>query len=231
MLPTADQFIDIHTHHPALTENIFRIASYRIPSEERLCRENIGPASAGIHPWDTNVVTGKDLQTLESICSRSSVLAIGEAGLDRASNIPLEIQWNWFDHQIRLAADLKKPMILHSVRSYADLMQIGKRFHNPPVMILHGYTGNEHTTRRLINHGYYFSFGEALLSRASIHNILPVIPSDRLFFETDTAQCGIESVYRQASELLNLELTTLKKLVFYNFMRIFTTRMIKDGMA
>ena len=73
-------------------------------------------AAVGIHPEDVEELTEARMAWLKKTASENEkVLAIGEIGLDYHYPEPAkEIQQQWFRRQLRLAADIKKPVIIHS---------------------------------------------------------------------------------------------------------------------
>ena len=89
-------------------------------------------------------------------------------------------------------------------------------------MIVHGFNNNKEIALQLLKSGCYFSFGKALLIKDSnASQVISIIPSDRLFLETDDADTTIENIYSAASNILNLETETLKKIISANFKNVF----------
>ena len=72
-------------------------------------------AAVGIHPEDVEELTEARMAWLKKTASENQkVLAIGEIGLDYHYPEPAkEIQQQWFRRQLNLAADVKKPVIIH----------------------------------------------------------------------------------------------------------------------
>jgi TatD DNase family protein len=178
--------------------------------------------SAGLHPWYLNESMNKEwLSDLEKLATHPQVLAIGECGLDRSIEISPEQQKTSFLKQVEIAEYFHKPLILHAVRTYSDLLQVKKARSGTVSWILHGYTGNPETTRQLIDQDFYFSFGAALLrNQEKLNQSLHEIPLNRLFFETDETIVPIESIYIFASSVIGLSLTELEEIISRNF-RIF----------
>ncbi|MCW0484709.1 TatD family hydrolase [Gaoshiqia sediminis] len=178
--------------------------------------------SAGLHPWDIpDEGSNELLKQLARLANHSQVLAIGECGLDRSIETPIDLQQAIFAQQIELAEKLHKPLIIHAVRTYSDLLQLKKSSRSTVPWILHGYSGNAETTRQLIKQGFFFSFGAALLkSQTKLNQSLLLVPSDRLFFETDESTVNIESIYIFAASLFGKTVNELQSTVFENFQRI-----------
>ena len=156
--------------------------------------------------------------------SDSQILkAIGECGLDRACDSDFELQREVFIKQIELSEQYHKPLIIHAVRSYPDIISIWKEMKPNQPWIIHGFNGNEHSAEQLLRHdGIYLSLGDVLFKnekRAEL--LLDIIPSDRLFLETDVADRSIVEVYEKASLLSGVATDILRKDIFDNFVKIF----------
>ena len=156
--------------------------------------------------------------------SDSQILkAIGECGLDRACDSDFELQREVFIKQIELSEQYHKPLIIHAVRSYPDIISIRKETKSKQPWIIHGFNGNEHSAEQLLRHdGIYLSLGDVLFKnekRAEL--LLDIIPTDRLFLETDVAERSIVEVYEKASLLSGVATDILRKDIFDNFVKIF----------
>lgn len=213
------QLIDIHTHkikpdRAIQIQNVFAQNLAEITPEYLF--------SAGIHPWHLeNVNIQTSLDTLDKACSLNNLLALGECGLDKAIPTDFALQKNIFQLQIELAEKHHKPLIIHTVRSYNELIQMKKDRRSAVPWILHGYRGNAPTTRQLSGQGFYFSVGEALLHNPNLQQILHEIPQERLFFETDDRDISIQKIYLFAAQILATDPGLLAEAVATNFKNLF----------
>ena len=156
--------------------------------------------------------------------SDSQILkAIGECGLDRACDSDFELQREVFIKQIELSEQYYKPLIIHAVRSYPDIISIRKETKSNQPWIIHGFNGNEHSAEQLLRHdGIYLSLGDVLFKNEKrAERLLDIIPLDRLFLETDVAERSIVEVYEKASLLSGVATDILRKDIFDNFVKIF----------
>ena len=114
-------------------------------------------------------------------------------------------------------------MIIHAVRSYPDIIAIRKETKSNQPWIIHGFNGNEHSAEQLLRHdGIYLSLGDVLFKNEKrAERLLDIIPSDRLFLETDVAERSIVEVYEKASLLSGVATDILRKDIFDNFVKIF----------
>lgn len=161
--------------------------------------------SVGIHPWQPDESLLPELQRYALL---SSVLAIGETGLDKTrASTPheWELQHSLFEAHIRLSEEVKKPLIIHCVKAWDELLHIRKITHPTMPWIIHGFRGKGALATQLLNSGFYLSFGplhhpDALKAAWSAH---------RLFAETDDKLIDIRTVYQKIAHGLHIPVRTL----------------------
>ena len=79
--------------------------------------------SAGLHPWHIGKVDPDNcLLAIEKATVHENLLAIGECGLDRSVEEAFAVQELYFKRQIEIAEKYHKPLIIHCVRAYPDLI-------------------------------------------------------------------------------------------------------------
>ena len=214
------KLVNLHTHFPLTGQQIGMVNhNVLLPFEPKADQFY----SVGLHPWDLDQAKdNKWLEILESLLVHPQVLALGECGIDRTLETPIEKQILFFQRQVDLADRLGKPLILHSVRSYSDLLQLKKQRTSKLPWILHGYQGNAETTKQLAQMGFCFSLGAVLLNdRQKLNQSLREIPLSQLFFETDESTENIESIYIFAAGQLKTTAEKLRNQVFENYQHIF----------
>ena len=144
--------------------------------------------SLGIHPWHAADTTPNKLETLHSQAALPQVKAIGETGLDKNSPAP-ELQLALLHKHIALSESLHKPLILHVVGTYNDIVAIRKKIRPAQPWIIHGYRGKPQLTAELLRHGFYLSLGQRYNPQSAT-----LIPSDRLLLETDTSATDLDAL-------------------------------------
>ena len=213
-------FIDIHTHSAKLQDNLIQIVNLDL---EQVVPEQ-GYFSYGIHPWaldSADFQEEKPLQLLKERLQSPNVIALGEAGLDKF-HADFERQVKVFERQIVLSENLKKPMILHDAKSHNEMVALRKKHRAKQPWIVHGFNGTAQDAAQLTRQGIFLSIGESLLHPdRKIYNSLKAIDLDCVFFETDMAEISIEKVYEAATKRLELDMDTLQKQIFSNFVRLF----------
>lgn len=216
-------FINIHTHKVLWGESLIQIANLDL---EIPCPEQ-GYYSYGIHPWDLDdddFQIDEAMRLLEERLQSPNVLALGEAGLDKMHKASFERQIELFERQIELSEALKKPMILHDVRSHNEIIALRKKHRAKQPWILHGFNGTEQNAQQLIGQEIYLSVGESLMHpERKICKSLKFIDLNYLFLETDMAEIGIEKVYEAAANLLEMDINVLKTRIFANFAVLWNT--------
>ncbi len=205
-------FYDIHTHnkhthnkHTLETDkNDSKFILNVFPSDFEQaydeCPDNV--FSCGIHPWYSNE---NEINLLEKISLHESVVAIGEAGLDKLRGPSLSNQILIFKQQILFSEKLSKPMIIHCVKAWDILLSVHKDIKPKSPWIIHGFRGNYSLANQLIQRGMYVSFGE----RFNIDTIKSV-PIDKMFCETDESNLPIEDIYNRISASLEISLQHFK---------------------
>ncbi len=214
------EFYDVHTHQILLEENddpyhscIFDV--YPLEFEVAKDSHQRHAFSCGIHPWYSE---GSETQMtyLTEIAPNPRIVAIGETGIDRLKGPSFDVQIPLFKQHIELAEKLCKPLIIHCVKAWEELIHVYRELKPSQPSIIHGYRGRPDLTKRLINEGFFFSIGDHLNVDS-----LPLIPMDRLFCETDEGDMSIRDVYLQASQVLNMELDEFAEAVAANVRRVF----------
>lgn len=84
-------------------------------------------AVVGCHPHDAKSMDDMELAMYKGLARKKKVVAIGEIGLDfHYDHSPRDIQREWFRRQIRLANQLKMPIVIHSREADQETMDILK---------------------------------------------------------------------------------------------------------
>lgn len=211
-------FIDIHSHKAA--DNGFSI--YNLSLESIIKIEN-KQVSIGIHPWFINLNTiENDMLLLKQWAGNKNVVAIGECGIDKLVTIDLSIQEKIFKEQIIIAEQIHKPIIIHCVKAFDDLIRIKKEMKITVPLIVYGYNNNLQIATELIKNGFCISLGKALLiEESNASKVISAIPFEHLFLETDDSDFTIKEVYEAAAKHLKKDIELLKQLIYKNYIKIF----------
>lgn len=213
-------WVDVHTHQPGRGISVVDpcLGRVRMP-EDADARVYF---SAGIHPMYLGEDVGGRLSEIEQAADAGRIVAVGEAGLDRNYRTAMEVQEEWFERQAEIAGRYDLPLIIHGVRAIPEVISVRKRgrWHNP--WIIHGFNNRQEVLQDLLRHGFYISAGRKVMDEVShISLLLPEIPADRLFVETDNSGFTIEEIYQKVAIRRGEAVGELKKCVYDNFKRLF----------
>jgi len=213
------RFLNLHTHKFTNQKDVLELVN-QYPQE---FDATIPYYSIGIHPWyidEERLET--DLQIIESKLQEPNCLALGECGLDKRIEIPLELQQIVFERQLLLAQKLNKPAVIHCVAAFQEVIALKKRLKITVPMLIHGFSKNKQVAKELIDNGFYISFGKYLLRNPELKEVFETIPNDRFFLETDTLEEGIEEVYALAARYKKWDIDEIQQQIQRNFAVVFT---------
>ncbi len=212
------KYFNLHTHQSANQDDVLELVN-QYPQE---FDAEISFYSIGIHPFyiDENRLE-KDLQTVDEKLALPECLALGECGLDKRSETSFEVQQSVFEKQLVLAEKHQKPVVIHCVTAFQELIEIKKRLKIKVPMIVHGFSKKVELAKQLIDNGFYVSFGKYLLRNPELKSVFVSIPNDRFLLETDMIEEGIRDVYTLAAKYKELELSELQEIVNENYKTVF----------
>jgi TatD DNase family protein len=175
--------------------------------------------TAGIHPWYIEASqVGAYLDELALWLRLPQCVGLGECGLDRLSDVPMDLQIEVFQAQMQLAYSAQKPVIVHCVRAFDTLLRLRSSMPADLRMVIHGYRKGPQLAEQLLAAGCHLSFGAYLqTANPGLIATLRGTPLDRLHLETDDSGASVESVYAAAAVLLGGSLDQLKAQMASNF--------------
>lgn len=187
------KLVDIHTHNPKAGV--------------------LSPTMAGIHPWDAE----RELPMPDfSACD-----IVGETGLDYSADASKEAQQELFLKHLNIAEKLEKPVVLHVVKSFEDVMLALKK-HTLQGVVFHGFIGSKEQAERATSHGYYLSFGNRSLRSPRTREVIAMIKIENLFCETDDrTDISIEKIYEEVAALRGISQEELCSEIEKNYIRLF----------
>ena len=189
------RLIDIHTHHPTGSA--------------------IEPVAVGVHPWDAST------QSLADIKARvSEADIVGEIGLDSVCKVDFEQQTSLFREQLALAERLGKPVVIHCVRTFEQIMKILDNY-SLKAVIFHGFIGSPEQAKRAVAKGYFLSFGEPSFASPRTVAALEQTPLENLFLETDDQLVTIDDIYAKVAVIKRVTMNKLEDSILENYKKIF----------
>jgi TatD DNase family protein len=221
-LPQKGEYIDIHTHDAMHSEGIFAVEN--LMAHENLKPETIaaGAFTAGIHPWHLSENNREQLlEYVRNIAGNPKLIAFGEAGFDKLKGPSIELQKSTFAEQVRIAGENQKPLVIHCVRSWDELLAAHKDLKPITPWLVHGFRGKKELALQLIKRGMYLSFWFDFVLRPESAELLRFLPKERIFLETDGADVDIREIYRKVSDDLEIPIDVLKERIRNNFNLLF----------
>jgi len=217
------QYLDIHTHHTKQRNGVISIQSLSLTNDLFLAMPKSKPIAVGLHPWFAELRQLElYLKYLNVIARQANVKMIGECGLDKIRGAKIEDQLLILKEQIQLAETLNKPLILHCVRSFAELIAIKEKMQVKVPMIIHGFNKDEKLGEQLLAKGFLLSFGAGILKTNSGAARL-VQKIDNFFLETDDSETPIEEIYAHVANLKKCSMEVLKARIFGDWKKLMET--------
>ena len=213
-------FLDIHTHQTAVKPGVISIESLSLTNDIFLAMPKKKPISIGLHPWFASIEKLElQMKYLSVLARQDNVKLIGECGLDSLKGEKIENQILILENQIVLAEALNKPLILHCVKSFSELINLKEKLKVKVPMVIHGFNKNEELGKQLLKNGFLLSFGAAVLKENTGAAKL-IKDLDYFFLETDDSQITIQEIYHAVAEIKNCTVDELKALIFANWEKL-----------
>lgn len=211
-------YYNVHTHRSKTSPVSIEIENILVDFQSIT---ETGKVSMGLHPRYLQTENWHmEYAELEQNVTRKEVLAVGECGLDRLCNVDFTLQKLVFKHQIDLAGNLKKPLIIHCVKAFSDVLEMVKDFAQP--VIFHGVNNKLAIIKPIIDKGYYLSFGKSLMSsNEAIQMAFRETPLEQVFLETDDMDIDIAEIYKMAATIKNIDEKEIVLQLERNFLTVF----------
>ena len=144
--------------------------------------------TAGVHPHDAAGFDAERDGAAIRTAVRDGAVAIGECGLDaHYDHSPRDRQLEAFEHQIALAGELRRPLVVHTRESVADTRALVARAGAAGITgVLHCFTGPRELAETAVDAGWYLSFsGVITFKKWADDSLLRFAPAERLLVESD----------------------------------------------
>jgi len=161
-------------------------------------------AVLGIHPHDAGTATADDLATLRELLAHPKAVAVGETGLDWFRDYaPADDQRCLFAAELELAAELGKPVVIHT--RAADDDTLGALADHAGTVVLHCFS-SPHMLPTALERGWYVSFaGNATYPKAvDLRLAATQVPAERILAETDSPYLAPQAVRGQRNGPANV---------------------------
>ncbi len=168
-----------------------------------LCEREEGVfAALGLHPHEAGSVRPQELEQLRELLEHPKAVAVGETGLDYYRDLaPRDRQASAFRAQVELAAEVGKPLVVHTRAADEDtLSALGELPPDVPV-ILHCFSSSA-LLEPALERGWYVSFaGNVTYPKAGELRWAAVrVPAERLLAETDSPYLAPQAMRGKRNE-------------------------------
>jgi TatD DNase family protein len=209
-VPSPDDFIDIHNHGAESIDGVFSV-EVLMAHEEREPENLPGITyTYGIHPWylDENNHDRLIASVIKS-ADNELIIGIGEAGFET------------FEEQVYIAEEHKKPVVIHCVRAWDELLQEHKKLKPKMPWLVHGFRGKPDLALQLVAKGMYLSFWFDFILRPESTLLIKSLPADKIFLETDGSGVDIREIYNKVSKDLDITVNDFKAIIISSFYKFF----------
>lgn len=202
-------------------------------------------ATVGLHPND-NEAEVFDPEKYKKLLIHSSVVAIGECGLDYFRNqdeTMKQKQKEVFQQHIVLAQEFKKPLMIHarpskgSMDAYIDVLSILESF--PEIKVnFHFFVGNVEVAKKVLARGGTMSFDGPITFSSEYDEVIKYIPLESIMAETDApfaapapyrgrenSPAYVGEVYKAIARIKNLDLEVVRVALIANARKAFDIRL------
>lgn len=181
--------------------------------------------SVGLHPWKVGEKWQDDFMQVRAAAMRDDVWAIGECGLDKVRGVALPVQMEVLRAHITLAEEMQKPMVIHCVRAFDELLALRKEVEHqyrkagkvPQPWVVHGFRGKPEQAQQIMAKGLLVSFGHHyhvetlrwVYGYSGLSGMSRTSRVNSFFLETDDLHLSIRQVYEQAALHLGVDIAHL----------------------
>jgi len=162
--------------------------------------------------------------------NKNNIAAVSEVGLDFVGGESKE-QIEDFEKMIKLAEELKKPIVVHSRKAELKCIEILESSKNKKI-IMHCFSGKKSLVKRIADNGWFLTVPTIAVRSQQFQDIAKNVPITQLFCETDSPYLSpykgklnepafvIES-YSKIAEIKGMDIDEVANNIYMNWQRIF----------
>ena len=197
-------------------------------------------AAVGVHPNSTAKWQDDWIDSLRQLAAHEKVVAIGEIGLDNYWDKSPQTTQRWaLRAQLKLAAELSLPVIIHNREADEDIIRV---LAESPLAgqegagVLHSFSGDWGTAHAALQMGFYIGFTGPLTFKKSVELrwVASQVPINRILIETDAPfltpepyrgqrnePAYVAQVAAQLAEIRNVDTAVIAQQTTENALRLF----------
>lgn len=162
--------------------------------------------------------------------NKNNIVAISEVGLDFVNGEDRQ-QIDDFEKMIKLAEELKKPIVVHSRKAEQKCVEILEGS-NLNKVVMHCFSGKKQLVKRIADNGWFLTVPANVVRSLQFQDIARNVPITQLFCETDSPYLSpykqqmnepafvIES-YKKIAEIKNIDINEVMNNIHMNWQKIF----------
>ena len=193
-------------------------------------------SAIGVHPSEAKTYNQEVEKEIYKLCKHKKVIAIGEIGLDYYwEQETKELQKEVFRKQLKIAEELKIPVLIHDREAHEDTFEILQEF-NLENVIFHCFSGNADFAKKCIEKGYYIAIGGVVTFKNAkdLKEVAKIVPLDKLLLETDAPYLApvpyrgklnspayLKYIAQEIENLKEIDIKEVKKQTTQNAQKIF----------
>ena len=200
-------------------------------------------AGVGVHPTDVREPWTDEVTRLHALARSSPrVVAVSEVGLDFGERAPdLALQYRAFREQVRLARDLRLPVIFHSrglpnvPETHREVLRVLREERGWEVGgAMHYFQGDAAVAAECLDLGFHVSLAKPLLRLPHLQEVAAALPLDGIVLETDaypqpfkgnrerwTEPKDVRQVAEKLAELKGISLEEVAGATCHNLLRMY----------
>jgi TatD DNase family protein len=221
--PKEGDYIDIHTHDGNPSEGVFIVENLMAHELADISFKTGVAYTIGLHPWFFGANNyEKFLNAVQTTSNYKGVIAIGETGFDKIKGASTELQQIVFEEHIRIAESTTKPVVIHCVKSWDELIAAHKKLKPSTPWLVHGFHGKKELADQLLSRGMFLSVWYSFALFPESTELIRYIPKERIFLETDGADVDIRDIYDKVAGDLRISVEELKSIQLANYSKVFS---------
>jgi TatD DNase family protein len=146
-------------------------------------------ATVAVHPHEASKATPEVFKRLAELSLHPKVVAIGEMGLDYHYDFsPREVQRSVFIEQMRIAAEARKPIVIHTREAWNETIALIREHWDPALGgIMHCFSEGPKEAEQALALGFHLAFGGVVTfpKALNVQEAARTAPADRILVETD----------------------------------------------
>ena len=145
--------------------------------------------AVGVHPNEAAQLNEENFKWLAGLLEHNKIVALGEIGLDYHYDEPEpDVQKLWFERQLELAGQKKKPVIIHSRDGAKDTLDMMKAMKAGEIGgVIHCFSYSVEMAKEYLNMGFFLGIGGVVTfpNAKKLIEVVEYMPIEQLVLETD----------------------------------------------